>query len=167
MAPKQVDISTLDPRQLQSIHEQIENEINNLVQSSVALQRAAGEYGNSGRALQQLSEQKEDQPMLLPLTSAVYVSGKLASHESILLEIGTGYYAERSPQEGVDYCKRKVNMLKENLDKIGQMVKDKQQQLTMMGKWCKAKYKQLSLQQALYQAVQFSVFMGDPISSKV
>ncbi len=59
MAPQQVDISTLDPRQLQSIHEQIENEINNLVQSSVALQRAAGEYGNSGRALQQLSEQKE------------------------------------------------------------------------------------------------------------
>lgn len=62
MAPKQVDISTLDPRQLQSIHEQIENEINNLVQSSVALQRAAGEYGNSGRALQQLSEQKEGIP---------------------------------------------------------------------------------------------------------
>ncbi len=59
MPPKQVDISTLDPRQLQSIHEQIENESNNLVQSSVALQRAAGEYGNSGRALQQLSEQKE------------------------------------------------------------------------------------------------------------
>jgi hypothetical protein len=62
MPPKQVDISTLDPRQLQSIHESIENEINNLVQSSVALQRAAGEYGNSGRALQQLSEQKEGMP---------------------------------------------------------------------------------------------------------
>jgi len=29
--------------------------------------------------------------MLLPLTSAVYVSGKLASYDSILL---TGYYAE-------------------------------------------------------------------------
>lgn len=139
MPPKQVDISTLDPRQLQSIHEQIENEINNLVQSSVALQRAAGEYGNSGRALQQLSEQKEDQPMLLPLTSAVYVSGKLASHDSILLDIGTGYYAERSPEEGVDYCKRKVNMLKENLDKIGQMVKDKQQQLTMIGQMVQSK----------------------------
>ena len=32
--------------------------------------------------------------MLLPLTSAVYVTGKLASHDSILLDIGTGYYAE-------------------------------------------------------------------------
>lgn len=35
-----------------------------------------------------------DQPMLLPLTSAVYVTGKLASNDSILLDIGTGYYAE-------------------------------------------------------------------------
>ena len=59
MPPKQVDISTLEPRQLQSIHEQIQNEMENLAQSSVALQRAAGEYGNSGRALEQLSEQKE------------------------------------------------------------------------------------------------------------
>ena len=62
-----------------------------------------------------------DQPMLLPLTSAVYVTGKLASHDSIVLDIGTGYYAERTPAEGVDYCKRKVNMLRDNLDKIGQV----------------------------------------------
>lgn len=61
MPPKQVDISTLDPRQLQSIHEQIQSEMESLAQSSVALQRAAGEYGNSGRALEQLSDQKEGQ----------------------------------------------------------------------------------------------------------
>lgn len=139
MPPKQIDIASLDPRQLQSVHEQIESEINNLAQSSVALQRAAGEYANSGRALEQLSEQKEDQPMLLPLTSAVYVTGKLASHSSILLDIGTGYYAERSPAEGVDYCKRKVNMLKDNLDKIGQVIKDKQQQVTMVGQMLESK----------------------------
>lgn len=59
MPPKQIDISTLDPRQLQSIHEQIQSEMESLAQSSVALQRAAGEYGNSGRALEQLSEQQE------------------------------------------------------------------------------------------------------------
>ena len=59
--------------------------------------------------------------MLLPLTSAVYVTGQLASHESILLDIGTGYYAEVTPDQGIDYCKRKVNMLRESLDKIGQV----------------------------------------------
>ena len=42
----------------------------------------------------QLYSVSADQPMLLPLTSALYVSAKLASHDSILLDIGTGYYAE-------------------------------------------------------------------------
>lgn len=59
MPPQQVDISSFEPRQLQSIHEQLENEINNLAQSSMALQKAAGEYGSSGRALEALAEQKE------------------------------------------------------------------------------------------------------------
>lgn len=119
MPPKQVDITTFEPRQLQGLQENLENEINNLAQSSMALQKAAGEYGNSGRALEQLAEQKEGvteatcelvssveyatdmrkwgdagQPMLLPITSAVYVSGSLMSNDKILLDIGTGYFAE-------------------------------------------------------------------------
>lgn len=117
MPPKQVDISALEPRQLQGIQESLQNEINNLANSSMALQKAAGEYGNSGRALEQLAEQQTGtaqpvytcsaesevfltmphtvgQPMLLPITSAVYVSGNLESNDKILLDIGTGYFAE-------------------------------------------------------------------------
>lgn len=87
--------------------------------------------------------------MLLPITNAVYVSGKLSSNDKILIDIGTGYFAEvceqckaqadlhtsnfvsgqefvvallqRTPADGVDFCRRKVSMLRENLDKIGQV----------------------------------------------
>ena len=31
---------------------------------------------------------------MLPLTSSVYVNGTLASKESVLIDIGTGYYIE-------------------------------------------------------------------------
>lgn len=31
---------------------------------------------------------------MLPLTSSMYVSGTLASKESVLVDIGTGYYME-------------------------------------------------------------------------
>lgn len=34
------------------------------------------------------------QPVLLPLTESLYVSGTLESVETVLLEIGTGYYVE-------------------------------------------------------------------------
>lgn len=80
MPPKQIDVSSLDPRQLQSIHEQIQSEMESLAQSSVALQRAAGEYGNSGRALEQLSEQKEGAilPNIEPITTASNLALKSA-----------------------------------------------------------------------------------------
>lgn len=33
---------------------------------------------------------------MLPLTSSVYVNGTLASNETVLIDIGTGYYIEAS-----------------------------------------------------------------------
>lgn len=37
-----------------------------------------------------------DQPILLPLTSSVYVKGKVAETEKVLVNIGTDYYVEVS-----------------------------------------------------------------------
>lgn len=34
------------------------------------------------------------QPLLLPLTESLYVSGTLESVDTVLLEIGTGYFVE-------------------------------------------------------------------------
>ena len=34
------------------------------------------------------------QPVLLPLTESLYVSGTLESVDTVLLEVGTGYYVE-------------------------------------------------------------------------
>ena len=63
MAPKErqqrVDLSSLEPEQLASVQQQLEEEIQSLAQSSIALQKAAGEFGKSGRAVDALAEQKE------------------------------------------------------------------------------------------------------------
>lgn len=39
--------------------------------------------------------------MLLPLTSSVYVAGELASTDTVLVNIGTGYYMEVCILRGV------------------------------------------------------------------
>ncbi|KAK9805258.1 hypothetical protein WJX72_009328 [[Myrmecia] bisecta] len=130
--PQKIDLTTLEPRHLVALKEQIEEELQNFAQSSITLQKAAGEFGTSGRSLESLSEQKEGQPMLMPLTSSVYVAAEVASVKTVLLDVGTGYYIEKSPKEGVEYCRRKVQMLKDSLDKIGQIMRDKQQQLQII-----------------------------------
>jgi hypothetical protein len=62
MPPKErqtIDLNTLSAEQLDTIREQLEEEIQSFIRSSVALQKAAGEFGSSGRAIENLAEQKE------------------------------------------------------------------------------------------------------------
>ena len=42
------------------------------------------------------SHRRAGQPLLLPLTDSLYVSGTLESVDTVLLEVGTGYFVEVS-----------------------------------------------------------------------
>lgn len=57
--PKTIDISTFSPKQLNALREQLEMELNNYLQSSVALQRAAGDFHSSGLAIEELNNQEQ------------------------------------------------------------------------------------------------------------
>ena len=62
MPPKEkqvIDLNTLDPEQLSMLKEQFQEELNGLMRSTVALQKAAGEFGASGQAVEALQDQKE------------------------------------------------------------------------------------------------------------
>lgn len=54
----QVRLDSLGPRELQMVQEQLQEELQGLAQSSLALQKAAGELGTSGQAVQQLADRK-------------------------------------------------------------------------------------------------------------
>ncbi|KAK9832022.1 hypothetical protein WJX84_011049 [Apatococcus fuscideae] len=127
--PQTIDLKTIEPQQLNGLREQLEAEMQNLSASATALQSAAGQFGSSGRAIERLAQQEAGQPMLMPLTSSLYIPATLDSTANVLIDIGASYYVERSPPDGAEYCKRKVNMLKDQLDQIGQAMRDKQRVL--------------------------------------
>jgi hypothetical protein len=54
-----IDLNALDPEQLSMLKEQFQEELNGLMRSTVALQKAAGEFGASGQAVEALQEQEE------------------------------------------------------------------------------------------------------------
>ena len=83
--------------------------------------------------------------MLVPLTQSLYAPGKLGDTGKVLIDIGTGYFVEvraqglcaqcaswrcsahaprslqYTPADGVAYCRRKVLLLRENVDKLGEV----------------------------------------------
>ena len=97
MAQQPVDITHLSLPELQDLQEQVANEVNTCMQNIVALQQTAGRFATAGQSIEFLSEREQGQPVLLPLTESLYVSGTLESVDTVLLEIGTGYFVEVMP----------------------------------------------------------------------
>eukprot|EP00877_Chromochloris_zofingiensis_P000955 jgi/Chrzof1/10860/Cz05g15030.t1 len=127
---EQIPITALSPAELASIRERVEADFERLAEYSVELQRLIAQFGASGRSIETLAESKQGkadirQPLLLPLTSSLYVPGALAETEKVLIDIGTGYYVEMSSEEGTDYCRRKVLKLKDQLDIANQAAQEK------------------------------------------
>lgn len=63
--------------------------------------------------------------ILVPLTGSMYVAGKLADTNNVLVDIGTGYYAQKSIPDAKDYFDRSVSYIKEQIDKIQQLTVDR------------------------------------------
>lgn len=63
--------------------------------------------------------------ILVPLTGSMYVTGKLADTDNVLVDIGTGYYAEKNITEAKDYFDRRVAYVTEQMEKIQQLGLDK------------------------------------------
>lgn len=96
MARQQMDITQLSVPELQNLQQQLTSETNGFIQNMVALQQTATRFAAAGQSVEYLREQKQGQPVLLPMTESLYVYGTLESVDTVLLEIGTGYYVEVS-----------------------------------------------------------------------
>lgn len=126
---KEVKLSDLQPQQLSSLKEQFESEIEGLGRSANALQNFATEFHQSGQAIESMAQQKSGAPMMLPLTQSLYVEGELADTDSVLVDIGTGYYLQKSLAGGVDYCLRRVQGLADNIQEVHKLRQEKAQML--------------------------------------
>lgn len=56
--------------------------------------------------------------ILVPLTESMYVPGRLANNNTVVVDIGTGYYVEKDVEEAKDYFKRRVAYVTEQMEKI-------------------------------------------------
>lgn len=116
-----VPVTALSPQELHEFRQRLQQELEALSGSAQQLARLIGAFGASQRAIQALSSSaKEGQRLLLPLTSSVYVSGEVAAPQTVLVDVGTGYYVEMPADDGQAYYRRKQERLKASLKEVEQ-----------------------------------------------
>lgn len=71
-------------------------------------------------------------PLLVPLTSSLYVPGKLTDHEHVLVDVGTGFFVEKDIASATDFYERKVKDLGESLKDLEGVVEGKARNVRMV-----------------------------------
>lgn len=96
-----------------------------LLQLSNAVQRLTASKENAS----QIAAMKPGKDVMVPLTSAIYVPGRLSDVSKVLIDIGTGFYVEKTPSDAERYFAKRATTLKEEQDRATQMHTQKRQQL--------------------------------------
>ncbi|KAL1935817.1 hypothetical protein VTP01DRAFT_4957, partial [Rhizomucor pusillus] len=125
-----INIADLDLPSLQQVKTQLEEELSHLTQSYGKLKGAQARFADCGDSVESLKGEKaDDKTILVPLTSSLYVPGKLSDVEKVIVDIGTGYYVEKTLDSATKFYAEKENYVKKNLEQLQETINSKQSSL--------------------------------------
>ena len=107
----------------------MEQEITMLTGSYGNLKSASFKFNTS---LESLSSISSSQPLLIPLSSSLYVNAKIKNQDSVIVDIGTGYFVEKTLPDAKKYYTEKVDFLSKSIESLGDQIVMKQKQYTML-----------------------------------
>ncbi|KAF9997676.1 subunit of tubulin prefoldin [Modicella reniformis] len=123
---QRIDLQDLDLAQLVEVKKQLEEELSHLTSSFGQLKQAQNKFADCIESCKTINAANNEKSILVPLTSSLYVPGKLTNVEKVIVDIGTGYYVEKTVEDAVKFYNSKVDFVKQNLDKIQATVATKQ-----------------------------------------
>ncbi|MED6179800.1 Prefoldin subunit 5 [Stylosanthes scabra] len=139
-----IPLERMSVEQLRALKEQADLEVNLLQDSLTNIRTATNRLEIASSALNDLSLRPQASKMLVPLTASLYVPGTLDDSQKVLVDVGTGYFIEKTMAEGKDYCERKINLLKSNFDQLVEVASKKKNVADEMAVILQAKMKQLA-----------------------
>lgn len=79
-------------------------ELNVFQDSLHTLKVAQGKFVESGESVEKMTPDIKGRTILVPLTGSMYVPGAIADTDKVIIDIGTGYYAQKV-RNLIDLCK--------------------------------------------------------------
>ncbi|KAM3074105.1 subunit of tubulin prefoldin [Clarireedia jacksonii] len=128
-----IDLSTLSTPQLTQVKKQLDDELEHLTSSFQQLRAAQAKFKECLRSIASgVTGAVEGKPILVPLTTSLYVPGKLADTEKVIVDVGTGFYVEKSTKDATKFYEAKVDELGNNLKDLEIIVQNKSNSLRMV-----------------------------------
>ncbi|CAG8738297.1 39613_t:CDS:2, partial [Gigaspora margarita] len=114
--PKQqtIELGDLDLPQLVEVKKQLDEELSHLTASFGKLKQAQSRFQDCIDSLQNVKAR---------------ATGELLETDKVIVDVGTGYYVEKTSDDAVKFYSDKVEFVKKNLDKLQETINTKQNNL--------------------------------------
>ena len=150
--PTIVNLDDMSLDQLQQVRQSESERMQALSQKYAQLRAAAARLHASRHAVSDLESHQTDsssteqlgKEVLIPLTDSVFVPGRIKPSKKLLVELGTGYYAEKTFQDTQGFLDRKMKLVEQNTENITKALEATKQNIdaittTMQGKLLEAR----------------------------
>ncbi|KAH9058893.1 Prefoldin [Lactarius deliciosus] len=131
-APQQINVADLELPQLAEVKKQLEEELSHLTNSFAQLKQAQAKFRSCIESAKEVKPENKDKTILVPLTGSLYVPGKLRDVENVVIDVGTGYYVQKTRSQAVKYYERKIGFIKTNLDTLQDTIQKKQDNMNYL-----------------------------------
>lgn len=143
---QKIDITQLHPQQLVELRKSTEDEVNHFTSSLQALQAAQNKLRDCISSITNMSTTKTND-LLVPLTSSLYLPGQIKDPNTFLVDIGTGYYTEKSSDDAKRVYETKINKLTEDSKKLKEILVSKNEVLNQITMVLRSKVIEMEKQQ--------------------
>ena len=124
-----INLFALSLEQLNQLKQSIEEELQGLNGAIQQLQVSRNKLTTSKEALNRLTTTDEGTPMLVPITSSLYVPGETTQLDTVLVDVGTGYFIEKSTDEAQAFLERKMALIETQAQNVQSAAQFKNQNL--------------------------------------
>ena len=125
-----INLFALSLEQLNQLKQSIEEELQGLNGAIQQLQVSRNKLTTSKDALTRLSTTAEGTPMLVPITSSLYVPGETTQLDTVLVDVGTGYFIEKGVEEAQAFLTRKMALIESQAQNVQSAAQFKNQNLS-------------------------------------
>ncbi|KAJ3043799.1 subunit of tubulin prefoldin [Rhizophlyctis rosea] len=126
----QIDPLTAPLQQLQIYQQRLQEDIETFTSSYASLRTVQAKYNDCLESLKVITPENKGKTTLVPLTNSLYVPGELSDVESVIVDVGTGYYVGKSIPDAKDYYKGKVEYIQKNLNKLQATITEERKKLS-------------------------------------
>ncbi|VDO86295.1 unnamed protein product [Heligmosomoides polygyrus] len=120
-----IPISELGVEQISALQRQVEQELTFFQESANQLKILIRKNEQSIAAMVALKAAGPGHEALIPLSESMYIRAELSNPDRMLVEMGTGYFAEISREKAAEFFERKKKYITQQVETIEKIITDK------------------------------------------